>query len=512
MRWRTWPLGALLAILWTTPALADNRFIVRSALGAQGLSQICSLQGCTVAGVLDGNLNQLFLVTAPNTVDPVLLLNSLRSTPGIVDAELDQVISMVGGLNQVTTVPVGLSDNTPVTYYGSSVWDGYASQPAAKIVHVSEAQTVFQIAGAGIVADIDTGVDPTHPALQAVLLPGYDFTRNQPNGSELIDLTQPSPSGNSPQPAIVNQSTAAMVDQSTAAVVDGNVQYAAFGHGTMVMGIIHLVAPRARLMPLKAFKSNGMGNLSDVLRAVYYAVQNSANIINMSFDFKMNSDELSLALNYANQLNVICVASAGNDGKQELVYPAAQTSAVMGVASTSDLDTRSSFSNYGDAVVWVAAPGEAIITTYPFSTYAAGWGTSFSAPFVSGAASLFLNERSTINQAETASAVAHAQWVGPDMGNGRLDIVQALGFVPPPPAGTPDFSLSAAPATAIITAGQSASFTLSVTPSGAFNQAVTWGCSGSPFASTCTVSPSADDAGRQEQRHCNSNRSDDGAV
>jgi len=44
---------------------------------------------------------------------------------------------------------------------------------------------------------------------------------------------------------------------------------------------------------------------------------------------------------------------------------------------------RSSFSNYGDAVVWVAAP-ESIVTTYPFSTYAAGWGTSFSAPFVSG--------------------------------------------------------------------------------------------------------------------------------
>ena len=48
----------------------------------------------------------------------------------------------------------------------------------------------------------------------------------------------------------------------------------------------------------------------------------------------------------------------------------------VGVASTNDLDMRSSFSNYGNAVVWVAAPGEGIVTTYPFSTYAAGWGTS----------------------------------------------------------------------------------------------------------------------------------------
>src|SRR5437773_10858972 len=85
-------------------------------------------------------------------------------------------------------------------------------------------------------------------------------------------------------PARVNQSTAAVLDQSTAAVLDGKVQYAAFGHGTMVMGVIHLVAPTAKLLPLKAFHSDGTGNLSDILRAIYYAVQNNASVINMSFD------------------------------------------------------------------------------------------------------------------------------------------------------------------------------------------------------------------------------------
>jgi thermitase len=98
----------------------------------------------------------------------------------------------------------------------------------------------------------------------------------------------------------------------------------------------------------------------------------------------------------------------------------------MGVASTSDLDTRSSFSDYGDAIVWVAAPGEAIITTYPFDTYAAGWGTSFSAPFVSGATSLLLNQQSAVSQSQAAAAIAYAVPVGPNMGNGRLAIEQAL--------------------------------------------------------------------------------------
>jgi subtilisin family serine protease len=235
------------------------------------------------------------------------------------------------------------------------------------------------------------------------------------------------------QPAIVNQSTAAVLDQSTAAVLDGNLQYAAFGHGTMVMGIIHLVAPRARLLPLKAFHSDGTGFLSDVLRAIYYAVQNNANVINMSFDFNTSSAELTNALDYANQLNIVCVASSGNDGQgpPTLVYPAAVQSDVMGVASTSDLDTRSTFSNYGDAIVWVAAPGEAIVTTYPFITYASGWGTSFSAPFVAGGAALMRNLRTDINESLAASAMAHAQFVGPMMGNGRLDLLMSLAALSP---------------------------------------------------------------------------------
>jgi len=422
-----------LALLWTTPAMADNRFIVRSALAPNVLGEFCDFLGCRVVGALDGTLNQVFLLTTPSTIDPTIFLNILRRIPGILDAELDELISLVGGLNAVTTPPPGLTDNAPINFFGTTVWNGYARQPASKIVHVHDAQHTFHVAGRGIVADIDTGVDPNHPALKSVLLPGYDFTRDQVGGSEMTDFTSPAPPPCADcQPAIVNQSTAAVLDQSTAAVLDGNFQYAAFGHGTMVMGVIHLVAPRAQLLPLKAFRSDGTGYLSDVLRAIYYAVQNNANVINMSFDFKMASTELTNALDYANQLNAICVASAGNDsqGPPLLVYPAALQTDVMGVASTSDLDTRSMFSNYGDQIVWVAAPGEAIVTTYPFSTYSAGWGTSFSAPFVSGGAALLRSLRTDINESMAASALANAQYLGPDMGNGRLDLLLALAALP----------------------------------------------------------------------------------
>ena len=502
MKWRIFFLSLVLALPAFTPAATQNRFIVRTTLSLQSLTQLCALPtlGCTVLGGLDGSLNQLFLLTTPSTVDPTIFLTTLRATAGIVDAELDQLLSMVGGLNVVTTPPSGLSNTTLVTYFNSSVWQGYVNQPAAGLVQVSNAQNMFSVTGAGIVADIDTGVDPNHPAFQGVLLPGYDFTRNQQGASEINDLTPtdfpafpPTACSGStcPQPAIVNQSSAAILDQSSAAILDQNVKYAAFGHGTMVMGVIHLVAPQAKLLPLKAFSSDGTGYLSDILRAVYYAVQNNAKIVNMSFEFKVSSPdpELQTAINYANQLGVICSASVGNDAQlNPTVFPAGFTTAVMGIASTSDLDTRSSFSNYGNAIVFVAAPGEAIITTYPFATYAAGWGTSFSAPFVSGGASLLVNRQPSITHSAAATAIAHADLVGPDLGHGRLNLVLALGSLTP--ATSSDFAISAAPPNASIVAGESASYSVSVTPVAAFKGTVTLSCSGAPAASTCSISPS----------------------
>src|SRR6266705_512000 len=414
--------GALVALLLAAPAKADTGVIVRTTGGLPALQVLCLLPvTCTVVGALDGTVGQVFLVTTPLPLQSFLDL-LLGSLTGFVDAEVNQVLSLVGGLNLLPTpIPATVMSNRTLVPYpaGSTTnaWDGYVHQPAASIVGVQDTQKTFNVLGTGIVADIDTGVDPTHPALQGVLLQGYDFTRNQSGGSELNDTSPcPCPFASCPpppcptcSPAKVNQSTAAVLDQSTAAVLDGT-QYAAFGHGTMVMGIIHLVAPTAKLMPLKAFHSDGSASLSDILRAIYYGVQNNANVINMSFDTKTSSGELQKALDYADQQGVICAASAGNDGQGPplLVYPAALQNDVMGVASTTDQGTRSSFSNFGNAIVWVAAPGEAIVSTYPYNTYASGWGTSFSAPFVSGGGALLRGLKNSMNHPEAAAAVAHA--------------------------------------------------------------------------------------------------------
>ncbi|MGH9864600.1 MAG: S8 family peptidase [Candidatus Acidiferrales bacterium] len=404
--------------------------IVRTNLGLAGLQNACLANGCTVVRSLDGG-NQLFLVKPAQGLIPDVLAAVLRLVNGILDAEPDQLLTIPPSTTTQpyqTTAPTYLWDQYPVNYFGTTVWNGYANQPAAQIINIDQAQDAFHVTGNGIVADIDTGVDPNHPALKSVLLQGYDFTRNQPGGSEMTDVGQSSSSSCSAcQAAFVNQHTAAMLDQHTAAMLDGS-PYAAFGHGTEVVGVIHLVAPTAHIMPLKAFRPDGSGNLSDILNAIYYAVQNHVNVINMSFDLTSNSQELTQAINYATSNGVICVASSGNDGKREIVYPAGLKN-VMGVASTNDFDQRSSFSNYGNQVVWVAAPGENIVTTYPFGTYAATSGTSFSSPFVAGTAALVLNLQPNSNQSQAAAAIAHARWIGYNMGHGRLDIFQVLSSV-----------------------------------------------------------------------------------
>ncbi len=323
------------------------------------------------------------------------------------------------------------------------VWTGYVNQPATQALELDSAQKIFQ--GEATVAIIDTGIDPTHPILAGNIVPGYDFVNDiAGTASEWADVDQSTAMILDQSTAmildqstamILDQSTAMILDQSTAMILDTSTIPPAFGHGTMVAGVIHRTAPEARLMPLKAFDASGHAHLYDIVDAIFYAVDNGANVINMSFSMETFSPALMRAVNYAARNGVACVSSAGNRGEEVLVFPAAFGNTV-GVASVNDSDELSAFSNWGSDLVTVSAPGESIVTTFPGGRFAVTSGTSFSAPWVAGGAAIFADKLGTKHAPGladyylTSNALSEADEVSGDgqgkSGYGRANLRRAV--------------------------------------------------------------------------------------
>lgn len=191
-------------------------------------------------------------------------------------------------------------------------------------------------------------------------------------------------------------------------------------HGTIVAGIIGAVGNNkigvagmnwnVRIMPLRVINGSGYGITNHIGDAILYAVQNGADIINLSFTSDTASPTVQKAIWDAYQHGVLVVTAAGNaifGGGQDLdarpIFPACVKSPLGGnpilltVASVSEFDQKSDFSNYGKNCVQISAPGENVFGTL-FSSqklpdysdeYGGGWsGTSVSSPIVAGAAAL----------------------------------------------------------------------------------------------------------------------------
>ena len=420
-------------------APSGSRLIVRAPGNGQ---QVASDHGLTdVASVP----NQDVVLMVP--FDPAQsqqILNDLQADARVKRAEQDVTamvaeVSNAAQLDQSTAAILDkLFDPTPVSYYGSIAPNGYVKQPAASLIGLNKAQRNYGATGAGIVAVIDTGVDPNHPVLQSVLVAGYDFTRNVAGIPSEMDDLPPAAAAvltsagqatlNQKGVAVVNQSTAAILDQSTAAILDPLTLPPAFGHGTMVAGIVHLAAPTASIMPLKAFRADGTASLFDIIQAIYFAVDHGAGVINMSFNLLSDSPEFNRAISYARMNNVLVVASAGNSGTSGLIYPAGMKN-VMGVASIDNTGNLSKFSNFGSHLVDLGAPGEGVITTYPGNNYAAVWGTSFSAPFVAGGAAVLRQFWPKVSSNDVMEAFSDDKSFNLDSGYGAMDLSEAVEFI-----------------------------------------------------------------------------------
>jgi cell wall-associated protease len=184
-------------------------------------------------------------------------------------------------------------------------------------------------------------------------------------------------------------------------------------HCTKVSGIIAAnrqnnkgtkgIAQNVKIMPL-SISFSGDEHDKDIAMAIYYAVDNGAKVINMSFgkEFSLHKEWVFEAFKYAEKNNVLLVHSAGNNrfnADENSYYPSDNSfdgsqeicGNFINVGSTSSkLDTTfvSSFSNYGKQNVDLFAPGDEIHTTSAANSYASDSGTSLAGPMVSGTAAL----------------------------------------------------------------------------------------------------------------------------
>jgi len=170
------------------------------------------------------------------------------------------------------------------------------------------------------------------------------------------------------------------------------------GHGTHCAGDasavtenglgIASVGGSCRIMCIRAgmTASNGFGYIYYSVEGIYYAANNGANVISMSYGGGTFSQTEQIAIDYAHSQGVICVAAAGNDNNNMPQYPA-DYNHVVAVAATDEQDLKADFSNYGS---WIdlCAPGVGILSTTVGGGYGNQGGTSMSTPIVAGLAGL----------------------------------------------------------------------------------------------------------------------------
>ncbi|WP_171038250.1 S8 family serine peptidase [Aquibacillus sediminis] len=211
------------------------------------------------------------------------------------------------------------------------------------------------------VAIIDTGVNAEHSELEGKVLPGYDFVN---------DDHEPD---------------------------DDN------GHGTFVAGIIAAnldntgmagMSQQVKILPIKVGDDNGSMVYSDIIEGIHYAVEQGADIINMSYTGNNPNSLEQKALKQASEQGITLIAATGNQGKAQNTYPAYYPNVIsVGAADKNSLNKydptflRAHFSNYGP-MIDVSAPGTSIISLDHTGGVKEDEGTSFATPQVSGLAAM----------------------------------------------------------------------------------------------------------------------------
>jgi subtilisin family serine protease len=339
----------------------------------------------------------LYLLGLPDDLDLEEFAEALEENENVVDAEVNDDAQSPVVVNG-DTQPFFFSLN-PVSF---GQWE---NQYVNTLLNLPAAHGLTLGAGT-TVAVLDTGIDATHNLLSDHVLAGFNFVDGD---------TDTSDTGNG-------------IDDDGDGIVDEMV-----GHGTVVAGAIVLVAPEASLLPVTVLDSDGNSDTFRVLQGIYWAVDQGADVINLSLSTRSHNHFLRDAVEQARQAGVLVVAAAGNDDREHPVEMPAGDDNVLGIASTDAEDRKSWFSNYGEHIDF-SAPGDAVISSIPQNGYGEISGTSVSAAIVSGVAALVKAQHPEATPDEIvermASTAVPLDGLNPEyegqLGAGRVNALAAL--------------------------------------------------------------------------------------
>lgn len=356
------------AVTHAAPPAVAGQILVKPAKGTTevDLHALLSFHGAAQVDSIPGL--DVRIVRVPAKAAEAVLA-ALSHNPKIEFAEPDFIAAANGTAND--------------PYFGNEWHLAKIQAPSAWDVTTGTASTVIAV--------IDTGANFSHPDLQGKLLPGYDFVN----------------SDNDPS--------------------DDN------GHGTGVAGTaaaasnnstgVASIAWACPVMPLKALDASGSGSYSNIAKAINYAADNGARVINMSLGGSSNSSTLQNAVNYAWNKGVVLIAAAGNNGNDTPVYPGACKN-VVAVSATNSSDVITSWSSYG-SYVDISAPGESILTTWG-SDYAYVSGTSFSSPVTAATTALMISIQPKLTNSQTVDLLLKN---ADDLGAAGYDVYYGYGRV-----------------------------------------------------------------------------------
>ncbi|MFS1517095.1 S8 family serine peptidase [Bacillus sp. SCS-151] len=315
----------------------------------------------------------------------------------------------------IVTVKKGQSLQEVVNYYASQnnvvnispsyTYEklGVKADPKAKdMYHLSLLQIDEALSLAGdhavTVAVIDTGIGSDHPELKSQILPPY----------------------NAVNPA--SQGVADLHGTHVAGIVSGEANNGVGGYG---------INPNAKILPIDVF-NGGFGAYDySIAEGILYAIDNEADVINMSLGSPFPSPIVDEAVQKAIDAGIVIVAAAGNNATDDYFYPAAHDR-VISVGATNDKNNLADFSNFGPQVD-IVAPGEGIYssifdTQKNASSFLKADGTSMASPVVAGVVSLLLSKYPDLQPYEVEAVLERT---ATDLGEAGYDLTYANGLVNP---------------------------------------------------------------------------------